>query len=297
MGLLKKISSYYNYHSIKRKLRGSANIRSEHRIFFIVSAGRSGSTLLRKHLLANKEVSIPPESENFIPRMVEMWFEHTDYGLFVTQAIAYFSKQEYFDSWQLDWESLERTLVALDVERRNLGDIIFTFYQAFDPDAFYYGDKTPFLVYYLDWIKAIFPNSRIIYLVRDGRAVINSYINSRGYDLQKAMHRWKGSITSYVKSDVAGDDDSSEVLKYEDFILDTRSQLINLCTFINVPFEEGMLDPEFFDMGDTHLAHHANVKNEINKNSLDKWKEEMTSNDILYLNNELKKELSYFEYI
>ncbi|MCB9194911.1 MAG: sulfotransferase [Flavobacteriales bacterium] len=294
--LYKRFLSRLAYRSTIRRLLRTPNIQSEQDLFFIVSAGRSGSTLLRKHLIANNLVSIPPESENFIPRMVEFWFETKDYNSFVRKAISYCQTQNYFESWKLKWGEIENELIQTPISDKNLGDFIVHIYKSYNMDAIRIGDKTPFLVYYLDLVKAIFPNCKVVYLIRDGRAVVNSYVNSRGYEIDKAINRWKISVNSFLNSRLSKSG-SAIVVRYEDFILNTRENLSNICEFINIPFIEGMITPEFVDMGDTNLDHHANVKNTLNVKSIEKWKEELSDADISKINQELQTELKIFNYL
>lgn len=283
------------YKITTRKLGRRTDIASDRQFFFIVSAGRSGSTLLRKHLMGNDQVGIPPESETLIPLIVKTWMSKLSYEVKVEKIVAEASKQEFMSFWEIDWDKLKEDLLSLSVTERILGEVIYKFYEAGTEDRNYLGDKTPYLVYYLNWLMNIFPNGKFIYLIRDGRAVVNSYYQSRGYSIEQACNRWNASITSFTRSRVYKKG-RYLLLKYQDFVTEPEKTIKEVCSYLDVPFEESMLAPEIKDFGDGHLSHHKNVFNDINMGSIEKWRTDLSKEQIQQIEGRIKKNLMNFLY-
>src|SRR5690606_24723107 len=119
------------------------------RPFFIVSACRGGTTLLRKEMLKNRCVYIPPESEHFIPHNALMFLksQHLTWDEITRNIIANFTGQPFFRFWSPDLTGLQVKLDHLPEEKRTYADIIHTLYEhvsmACKPEFRVWGDKTP----------------------------------------------------------------------------------------------------------------------------------------------------------
>ncbi len=295
IGFINKIKSSRAFRRVEKQLTQRNDVAGDQSLFFIVSAGRSGSTLLRKHLVSNSDVAIPPESEDFIPTMAKIWLSDKSYESKVSEAIDRFYKKEFFSFWELDFNQLQAELLNFSEDKRTLANVVYRFYQQEAPNAVHLGDKTPYLVYYLDWLQAIFPKAKFIYLIRDGRAVVSSYIHSRGYKATQASLRWKGSITSFERSKIYAKN-QYYLLRYEDFVISPTHYLKEVCNYLEISFESKMVEASNSDLGDTHLSHHQNIKNAISTASIDKWKNQLSFEEITEIERHIKKQLKQFSY-
>ncbi len=125
---------------------------------------------------------------------------------------------------------------------------------------------------------------RIIYLIRDGRAVYYSGIK-RNYSKSKSLRAWKNHnarALTLLKQHVAPE----HVLRvmYEDLVGNTCNELAKICKFAGLEFEEGMLEY-------TTKSHHNTAGNDMrfSSSSLIKppdvtWKEKMSKECMLYFN-------------
>lgn len=292
---MNRIFKRINYRLIARKLAKRSDVSGDHQFFFVVSAGRSGSTLMRKHLLGNEKIGIPPESDDLMPMIAKIWLSRGTYEEKVDRIIHKASQKKCMSFWSLDWDLLKRNLLSKSQSERRLAEVIMEIYRTGSPNKSIFGDKTPYLVYYLNWLVEIFPNAKFIYLIRDGRAVVNSYFYSRGYTIEQACDRWNAGISSFVKSNVFKQN-KFLLIKYEDFVSETSKVMHNLCNYLEIPFEKAMLTPPNVDLGDGHLSHHKNVSNAINLSSLDKWKAQLTKEQIDLIEKRLDQNLRKFSY-
>ncbi len=107
-----------------------------------------------------------------------------------------------------------------------------------------WGLKDPELTNYLDDLKQFLPEARFIIIIRDARAVVNSYMENKwglGTNAYTGALRWKREVETQLRfyESLPG---YVLKLRYEDLVLDQRRVLESVCEFLEVPFEESMLD-------------------------------------------------------
>lgn len=144
---------------------------------FIVSSGRSGTTLLRGILNASAEIYIPLESD-FIARGYPFYSDKNirseeDYKCIV----KLFQLASQANGWGMDEAYLLRQLQQSQPESfAEVNRAIYDAYMKSEGLAHMpWGIKHPVLIASIDKILNVFPNARIIHIVRDGRDVCLSY--------------------------------------------------------------------------------------------------------------------------
>lgn len=101
--------------------------------------------------------------------------------------------------------------------------------------------KSP-TVRHLNEFFAFFPSARLLILVRDGRSVVQSAMDTFGWDFDRACREWSeaaGTIRHFQQTQLARAD-RWRVIRYEDFVDDTEAQLRAVFEFLR-------LDPERYD--------------------------------------------------
>ncbi len=95
--------------------------------------------------------------------------------------------------------------------------------------------KTPF-VRNLKYFYQLFPNARLIILIRDGRAVVESNYKSFGMSYEVGMHRWEAAAQEIIAFDEIYRDSSYRylIVKYEDIIDDLRSEMKRVLEFLEL---------------------------------------------------------------
>jgi hypothetical protein len=250
--VVNKFTTYLRHRKFVKEVR-DLKFRPNVPHFFIISAGRSGSTLLRRALQNHEFIHIPPESEDFIPKVVEFSLKKNKKEFF-DLTYEYLESREWFDYWKIDIGSLINQSSGIEI----IDKLYLTHAKINKPDAILIGDKTPLLNNYLDIVYILYPNTKIIYLVRDFRAVVNSYVQSRNYCLESAIQRCKTSIYIYNKYH-SNYGSNLITVRYEDLINETETTLKEICLLLDIEFSDGMLEINEINLGDTHLIHHANV--------------------------------------
>src|SRR3546814_3350191 len=95
----------------------------------------------------------------------------------------------------------------------------------------------------IDIISRIFPDAKIVHLVRDGRDVVLSQrsIEWMSGNLPKLVLDWQWKTTIAHKVGAVLGDDFLEV-RYEDLVCRLQPVMNQICAFIAEPYDSGMLD-------------------------------------------------------
>lgn len=140
-----------------------------------------------------------------------------------------------------------------------------------------WGLKHPALTYCLDALKEHFPESKIIFIVRDGRAVANSYLKA-GWgvaNMYGAGERWTREIE--LQREFWNNHPSvSCMLKYEDLLADPAKELARVCACIGEPFEESMMTFYNEPSPIKENVYNTNVFRPIDRSIEYKWKKELS---------------------
>jgi hypothetical protein len=243
------------------------DIKRGHEFFFIVSAGRSGTTLLRKILTTRYKLHIPPESESLIILLTQYYVRQQ---LFGTRLVPVKSLEHKIhkilaeQAWNLkdadvsNLISVENKLLHPAAAMTNLYKLHA---QRFNPEASVYGDKTPFLVLHLDLLTVVFNDIKFVHLIRDGRKVVQSRIENFNEDVEMATLRWVWAIEEVTKSSMKSPERILEI-KYEDLVSDTDQTIRKIEAFLHLESLK-RVEPFNLELGDDVFPHHKNVHNRI----------------------------------
>ncbi|MDY7020996.1 MAG: sulfotransferase [Cyanobacteriota bacterium] len=212
---------------------------------FIVSSGRAGSTLLRGLLNASNQIHIPHESD-FIARAYPFYKERqelteSDYQFLVKLFIK--------NSQKWGWGMTEEYLLSYLQEKKcnSLSEVQNSICQAYleqeDVAHLKWGIKTPVLISHLDRIKDLFPDAKIVHIVRDGRDVILSYKKVHQTEQGKAKFGPSNLITGtlywidgvrrieHFKSSL-----NIHEIKFENLLDDPDGELKKLFNFLEIEY-------------------------------------------------------------
>lgn len=206
--------------------------------FFIVGSARSGTTLLRMMMNAHPEVAVPPESR-FI---IELW--PGERYIEVQRFLDALAAHGCFQSWDLSIEAVARAIG--DTGRVSYAQAVsgaFSAYARVNGKS-RWGDKTPRYVERIELLAQLFPGARFIHLVRDGRNVALSYANVPfgPKTVGKAAALWATRVTAGRVSGSALGGERYLEIRYEDLVEDPSGEVKDICGFLDLDFDAGMLD-------------------------------------------------------
>jgi hypothetical protein len=252
--------------------------------FFIVTAGRSGSTLLRAIINRDPSLCIPPESHVLGPvsRKFKRCFRFLPWE-YVVRAVGseFESRVPGFGFWKLDMHPYYARALALAPEQRSLAKLIDLVYVQYleqkKPGASRWGDKTIGNAMFLPSIDQLFPTARYILLIRDGRDAAVSLVaadTTPVTDLGRAADYWVRSVT-LSRAFVAGLHPARHLeVRYEDLVREPERVVERVYDFLGVPFRAEVLDVSetIAQLGDADREIHRGLRRPINTDSIGKWR-------------------------
>jgi hypothetical protein len=246
--------------------------RSTAPAFFILSSGRSGSTLLASMLNMHPAIHVPVELFGLyssVPRLLA-WYgdlrREFNRGLLAADLARVGQLAELGAG--LDRDEFSRRLAAAGT---GLEAVIGSLYASLlaASGKRILGDKTPNHSPHLPLIERLFPQAQILHLVRDGRDCAASSARSREginrrnvAELGRLWPRNNLAIARFGERAPA----RYHRVRYEDLIADPARELAAICAFVGESFEPRMLDfagGEFARTNAARLGHHANLTREL----------------------------------
>jgi hypothetical protein len=220
---------------------------------FLVGCLRSGTTLLQRIVESHSKIAVIEETQ-WIPRWYERGVGLTRDGIVTPELSRRLQGHPRFTRLGLEPASVE-ALVQADVPK----DYARFVTELFDLHGHLrgkplVGEKSPGYVRHLPTLHALWPNAKIVHLIRDGRDVALSVLDwSKG-------HRTAGRFPTWLDDPVTttalwwewhvrlGRETGAHVgpkryyeLRYESLVADPEGECAKLCEFLTVPYEDAML--------------------------------------------------------
>jgi hypothetical protein len=148
-------------------------------------------------------------------------------------------------------------------------------------------EKTPSNVPYADDLFRLFPDAKLVHILRDPRAVFASrrrLLLDRYGSYTKAhrlVREWNQSARQIER--LRRYPGNCLVIHYEDLIRDSRNVMQQVCQFAGINFFPGLLEPTWAG-GDWHgNSAYYNALNGIDTQPVDRWKKELTQDEIWWI--------------
>lgn len=300
----------FNYHLLGRHKLYSNPADLSCQPFFILGSGRNGSTLLSMILNGHSKIFI--SNEQFALHYAAIRFQLYNFLIWrdlVKLVIGEFADSKNNQAWNTNFNVLYSRLYNLPKAERSFQKIIDEIIKEValqNGESFcIWGDKSPPTTQFLQYIYRIYPKSKYIFLIRDGRDVASSY-REGGQELfgalshlEHAAATWKKSINQWdwLKKRVT----SKQLweVRYEDLVENPENTIKNLLTFLELPIENGMLNfgPMVKKRWVLDIPFHQGLAQPINNNSIGKWKENLTDEDLSLIMPILEKSLKEYHYL
>lgn len=253
---------------------------------FVIGIVRSGTTLMSMMLSAHPSIAIAPDLH-----YVHFWARRyrqlrlsqpADFERFWTA----FSGHERFRYLGIDADAVRHHIEV--TQRYSFRGVYLSVLEAFAANVRKprWGEKTPFSADHLDTLFDWFPDARMIYMLRDPRAVISSQRRLpwlAGVEVRDHAAAWAGGVARAL----ADEDPRVLCVRYENLVHRPADVLEEVCRFLGEAYSPEMLDGRQSLAGWT-LRHREGWEKEhlsaalgpVQQVSLDKWKGELTPAEI-----------------
>ena len=250
---------------------------------FIVGVGRSGTTLIRQMINSHSKIAIPYES-HFITKYINQLLE---YGNLADNAnferlLKDLCAEPILKNW--DWAPSVQDMISSN-PNRDLASILSHFWglYALKHGKTMWGDKSDYLDRMYQ-IRQLFPNAKFVHIVRDGRDVANSVMKMPWgpTNIKQAAEWWATHVRLGCAMGRMLDSEQYMEVRYEDLVADPELKLKEICEFLEVEFEPGML--EFYrdakQFVPQHLLYqHYNADKAANSSRVEAWRNELSALD------------------
>jgi hypothetical protein len=253
--------------------------------FFIVGSGRCGSTLLRMMLASHSQLSIPPETRFLVLLAKHFSIERPLTEEEIESVVSTITGHDTWPDLKLDAQEFRRRVGKLI--RPHVGDVAEVVYRCYmeAEGKPRWGDKSPIYITIVPELARMFPTSRFIHVVRDGRDVAKSFQATpwRGRWLHDSTGRWIQALKCQRRWDHSEVRNRILLIRYEELVLKTEPRLREICRFIGEEFEPNMLSWERKvdeQVPERARGVHTKLKLKIGAEGVARWKRELSRREI-----------------
>ena len=218
---------------------------------FILGMPRSGTTLV-ENILSQSNL-VEPTGEN---------------GFILKNILSYFPM-------------IKNKKINFDIESPNIFlNFADNYYKFLLPKKKFITDKTPLNFLVIGLIKLLIPNAKIIFCKRNRndniismyQTYFHSYSHEYSYDINslKQYYKLHNEIIEFWNSEGI----NFYHLNYEQLINNPYESIKKLCSFIEIDYSNEMLNSHL-NKRNVYTASSFQVRQPINSNSIDKWKNYM----------------------
>lgn len=254
---------------------------SDNTPFFVLGAARSGTTMLRLMLNRHSRLAIPFESHFLRQIFAEMPSDRPLEAHEADRMADLVIGEKNFRTWHLDATRVRQELVRLAPSPLAvLVDALFHMEIA-ESEKPRWGDKTP--LYYVCWqqLMGLFPGSKLVHIIRDGRDVSLS-LKKVGWHGPTGYHRacyWQQRVEMAHAAARELGSERNLIIRYEDLVLETRATLGTVCDFLGETYEPKML--YFFEDASEHISDidgnvHGKLERAPRPKDVGRWRREMS---------------------
>lgn len=135
---------------------------------------------------------------------------------------------------------------------------------------------------YDDYIS-VFPDAYFLNMIRDGRDVLASQLNTGSFNTtpEKLGHSWSNTIATFRKLMKRDNVNAYEVI-YEKLVSEPRVELQKICKFLNVKFVESMLEYYKKDLTIYNTNHLSlkRISKPVDNISVGRWQTELAKESV-----------------
>ncbi len=258
-------------------------------MLLIFGKGRSGTTLLQSVLNVHPAIAGPPESKFIMvlyPRFkrIKIWKKEDVYD-FIEELFRF---PTFNNRWHLDKELVTKyLLVAREILDYALACKIVYYVWGEKKDVLYLSDKNPDYYLFTKQLFRLFPESKLIHLVREPRDnVLSTFKAFENKNPFYAANKWL-AVNSIMDKKIKKMPGRGITVLYEKMVENPESFFQNLCKFLDVPYLPEMLNrdmPEKFYKDklamDNILKKQNKLFTPITPSSIGKWKTDLKPFDV-----------------
>jgi hypothetical protein len=244
---------------------------------FIVGTGRCGSTILAQILNNHTQICVPFE--------LQIAFECAHNGnrireIFTSGDHVHYSANDFINlikktcPYHLDqYFNYQSYLHSLNYPQNDVKTFLENFYKEIckSQKKSIFLEQTPWYGQNLPFLKEIFPDMKVIHIIRDGRDVALSFARSPWWsnDPIHNLESWTSEVEE-IRLFCKENHDNCIEIRYEDLVCDSKKTVSEATSFLGYKFEKQQLDPSHFI--DYMSYFKTKLENTRTSEGFNKWK-------------------------
>jgi len=272
--------------------------------FFIMGSPRSGTTLLERFLNGHSQIFVPPETAYFHHLRLSSFMQSEP----TKQNIETFVNG-YLDTRACHLLNLGDSHVVKDVlleGATNYQDVFMNLLGLLNNvcGKTRIGEKTPHHLHSAEYILSWFQDTKIICVIRDGRAVVKSRLHHPNWEhnLLASAYVWRNDALRVRTLLEQQCEERVYLLRYERLLVNPESVLGEVCDFLGEKFEFSMLGStdqkeipaQYAEYYQQSWMNKSTTKIDLSRT--DAWRNEYSSCELSLVERLMASELEYFGY-
>lgn len=217
--------------------------------FFVVGCPRSGTTLLQRILDHHPSLAVGYDT-HFIPQSVRRFALDED-PILTPELVARVKGHRRFSRLGLP----EETVMEAASASKTFSEFVSRLYGAFAAihGKTLAGEKSPGYCRHIPRLHALFPNAKIVHLIRDGRDVTLSVLDwGKGQPGRLALWKrspvatcalwWKWKVGKGILDGRRLGSELYQEARYEELVLEPEDSTRSLAAFLEIPFSSAMVN-------------------------------------------------------
>lgn len=169
---------------------------------------------------------------------------------------------------------------------------------ATDKDVAYLGLKDPLFSEYPVELRSVAAACKVIYIVRDPRAVTLSYRENRwglGVNVYCGAQRWlrQNQVLLEVHREFPG---SSMLIRYEDLLADPSTWIPRALEFLNIPFHDAVMEHQNSKSYYPAEAENINAGRPLDASIAERWISALSPREVALINGVCTELMAFFGY-
>ena len=150
------------------------------------------------------------------------------------------------------------------------------------PHAAYWVDHSPTNIKNAKTLLGLFPDSKFIHIIRDGRGVSASIIplDWGPNTVYKTARSWKSRVSLYLSLESSLKKDQILRVRYEDLIQAPETTLRDICSFLDLEYQPQMVEGSGFKVPRYQDKQHSLIGKEPDKKRINAWENSLTPRQI-----------------
>ena len=245
----------------------------------ITGAFRSGTTLIAQIIKNHPKIEFIYDSVNFMRFSFEKYNPLSNFEN--VKALVSEVRERIAERWDMHFDE-KKVIKKLQNQKMSYEIIYDNLMRELlleESDAEIWGEKTTLVWTKIPAFFEMFPNGRVIHIIRDPRAILLSWkkmTNAPGNDYLDAILNCRDSMALMEEYKIRFKNKRYASIRYEDLVYNPKEVINEICSILDLDYNEKMLDSTVFsDKSGGKWTGNSMFKDKINGISskmVDIWK-------------------------